>query len=44
MVSLAGTAAARVVTPQLVAMASGDTRLGYAGNHNETLLRDEGIR
>jgi hypothetical protein len=43
-VSFAGKAEDLVVTTQVVDIASGETRVGYAGNHNETLLRDESIR
>ena len=43
-VSLVGRADDVVVTTQVIDIASGESRVGYTGNHNETLVRDEGIR
>jgi hypothetical protein len=43
-VSFVGKAEDITVTTQVIDVASGESRVGYTGNHNETLVRDEGRR
>lgn len=43
-VSFVGKTDDTVITTQVIDVETGLTRVGYTGNHNETLLRDEGRR